>query len=105
MSIRTGFVMRTFIPGIGGLTVSRGLGPFPTEIFVPPPPIKVGDGDEGPDIQFGAAARGRQPRTAIARVSKDLQTSKRPTHVFGAKRKPRTRTFVTRKKADEEDEE
>ena len=49
-STRTGFVMRGFLPGIGILTVSRGLGPVTDEVIVFPGDARAKEGGEGPRI-------------------------------------------------------
>lgn len=49
-SPKTGFVMRGFLPGVGILTVSRGLGPITDEEIVFPPTARAKEGGGGPRI-------------------------------------------------------
>ena len=75
MSPRTGFIMRGFLPGLGILTVSRGLGGFTdTEIFFPGParakeggfaPRAVKVRRPKPDIIVARGTRKLPPQTGV----------------------------------------
>jgi len=56
---KTGFIMRGFLPGLGILTVSRGLGPITDEVIVFAPDARAKEGGEGPRI---VTKRRRKPK-------------------------------------------